>query len=239
MRPHTSRTDRRTLAFSAYNLIGYGASSAGALLAGLPRYIGYPPLFLGYLVSGLLGAFLYFSLSDRVESDPRSAARSSVLSSSGRRTVFKLSSLFAVDSFGGGFIGQSILSYYFYLRFGLDLATLGIIFFAAQVVTASSFLVSDTPGPRGVSQVGIRFSDLQSVSERTAPGGKRIARTMIPVADLGCASLTSVARLGSSGRGFLPGCPRRLVWTRLPGFGPGDWGSNPHAGAFPLAASLA
>src|SRR5437879_6260566 len=143
MLPQTSRSDRRTLAFSAYNLIGYGASSAGALLAGLPRYIGYPPLFLGYLVSGLLGAFLYFSLSDRVESDPRSAARSSVLSSSGRRTVFKLSSLFAVDSFGGGFIGQSILSYYFYLRFGLDLATLGIIFFAAQLVTALSFLLAE------------------------------------------------------------------------------------------------
>src|SRR5438132_12692491 len=85
MLPQTSRSDRRTLALSAYNLIGHGASSAGALLAGLPRYIGYPPLFLGYLVSGLLGAFLYFSLSDRVESDPRSAARSSVLSSSGRR----------------------------------------------------------------------------------------------------------------------------------------------------------
>src|SRR5205823_5732272 len=83
----------------------------------------------------------------------------------------------------------------------------------------------------GVSQVGIRFSDLQSVSERTAPGGKRITQTMNLVADFGCASLTTVARLGSSGRGFLPGCPRRLVWTRLPGFGPGDWGSNPHAGA--------
>src|SRR5437879_8909776 len=70
MLPQTARGDRRTLAFSAYNLIGYGASSVGALLAGLPRYIGYPPLFLGYLVSGLLGAFLYFSLSDRVEPDP-------------------------------------------------------------------------------------------------------------------------------------------------------------------------
>src|SRR5207244_6587701 len=80
---------------------------------------------------------------------------------------------------------------------------------------SGKFLDWDTPGPRGVSQVGIRVSDLQSVSERTAPGGKRIARTMIRVADLGCASLTSVARLGSSGRGFLPGCPRRLVWTRL------------------------
>src|SRR5207247_1126351 len=36
--PQTAGADRRTLAFSLYNLVGYGASSAGALLAGLPRY---------------------------------------------------------------------------------------------------------------------------------------------------------------------------------------------------------
>src|SRR5713226_8725408 len=141
--PQTSRTDRRTMAFSAYNLIGYGASSVGALLAGLPRYVGYSPLFLGYMLSGLLGAILYGSLSKGVEADPSRGRRKSVLSASGRRTVFKLSALFAVDSFGGGFIGQSILSYYFYLRFGLDLSTLGIIFFATQLVTALSFLVAE------------------------------------------------------------------------------------------------
>jgi MFS family permease len=140
--PQTSRADRRTLAFSAYNLIGYGASSVGALLAGLPKDVGYSPLFLGYMISGLLGAVLYASLSKGVEPDP-SRARKSVLSVPGRRTVLKLSALFAVDSFGGGFIGQSILSYYFYLRFGLNLPTLGIIFFAAQLVTALSFLVSE------------------------------------------------------------------------------------------------
>ncbi len=49
--PRTARADRRTLAFSLYNLVGYGASSAGALLAGLPRYAGYPPLFLAYVIS--------------------------------------------------------------------------------------------------------------------------------------------------------------------------------------------
>src|SRR5712692_5034783 len=92
--PQTSRTDRRTLAFSAYNLIGYGASSVGALLAGLPRYVGYSPLFLGYMLSGLLGAILYGSLSKGVEADPSRGRRTSVLSASGRRTVFKLSALF-------------------------------------------------------------------------------------------------------------------------------------------------
>jgi MFS family permease len=141
--PQTSRTERRTLAFSAYNLIGYGASSVGALLVGLPKYVGYPPLFLGYMVSGLLGAVIYASLSKGVEPDPSRGGRRSVLSASGRRTVFKLSALFAVDSFGGGFIGQSILSYYFYIRFNLDLGTLAIIFFATQIVTALSFLVSE------------------------------------------------------------------------------------------------
>jgi MFS family permease len=142
MIPQTTRTDRRTLAFSAYNMIGYGASSAGALLAGLQNYVGYTPLFLVYLLSGLIGAVLYASLSRQVEPSPN-RPRTSVISAAGRRTVFKLSSLFAIDSFGGGFIGQSILSYYFYLRFGLDLATLGLIFFVAQLVTALSFLVSE------------------------------------------------------------------------------------------------
>ena len=48
-----------------------------------------------------------------------------------------------MDAFGGGFIGQSILSYYFYTRFALDLSTLGEIFFATQIVTALSFLLSE------------------------------------------------------------------------------------------------
>ena len=140
--PRTARADHRTLAFSVYNLVGYGASSAGALLAGLPRYVGYAPLFLAYLISGLVGAVIYWFLSGAVE--PESGpARRSTLSPRGRPIVAKLSALFAVDAFGGGFIGQSILSYYFYLRFGLDLATLGTIFFATQLVTALSFLVSE------------------------------------------------------------------------------------------------
>jgi len=140
--PRTARADHRTLAFSVYNLVGYGASSAGALLAGLPRYVGYAPLFLAYMVSGLVGAVLYSSLSGAVE--PESGpARRSALSPRGRPIVARLSALFAVDAFGGGFIGQSILSYYFYLRFGLDLATLGTIFFLTQLVTALSFLLSE------------------------------------------------------------------------------------------------
>src|SRR5947199_4341538 len=74
--PRTARPDRRTLTFSVYNLVGYGASAAGALLAGLPNAIGYSLLFLGYMSSGLLGAALYSNLSSLFEPHPGAARRS-------------------------------------------------------------------------------------------------------------------------------------------------------------------
>jgi len=142
MLPETCRPNRRTLAFSIYNLVGYGSSAAGAALAALPPHIGFQPLFLGYMASGFLGALLYSRLSSTIEPKRRATTRA-VLSPAARPVVARLSALFAVDAFGGGFIGQSILAYYFQLRFGLDLASLGAIFAATQVVTAISFLLAE------------------------------------------------------------------------------------------------
>ncbi|HII39912.1 MAG TPA: MFS transporter, partial [Thermoplasmata archaeon] len=124
MLPRTCSTDRRTFAFSIYNFVGYGASAIGAGLAGLasvPSPEQLRPFFLGYLASGLLGAFLYTRLSKQVETEgaPRTRA---VLSPKSRPIVYRLSALFALDSFGGGFIGGNILSLYFADRFGLRLA---------------------------------------------------------------------------------------------------------------------
>ena len=147
--PRTCGSSRRTFAFSIYNLVGYGASSVGALIAGVPQYlgsglVGYRVLFLAYMATGLLGAFLYFSVSKKVEvGQVTEGVKSRALSRKARPIVFKLSALFSIDAFGGGFIGQSILSYYFYTRFALDLSTLGEIFFATQIVTALSFLLSE------------------------------------------------------------------------------------------------
>lgn len=142
MLPETCRANRRTLAFSIYNLVGYGSSAVGASLAGLPQSIGFRPLFSAYMATGFVGAVLYSRLTSTIE--PKTiAGRRSALSSKARPVVFKLSALFAVDAFGGGFIGQSILAYYFHLRFDLDLASLGAIFAATQVVTAISFLLAE------------------------------------------------------------------------------------------------
>ena len=59
-----------------------------------------------------------------------------------RDVVLKLSALFALDSFGGGFVIQSFAAYWFYLRFGVDPATLGAIFFWANILAGISALLA-------------------------------------------------------------------------------------------------
>jgi MFS family permease len=146
--PGTSDGARRTLGFSVYNLVGYVASSLGALLVGLPQYIGsgvtaYRPLFIAYFASGLMGSYLYSRLSPSVERGKAKSSRTTVLSEASKPIVRKLSTLFALDSFGGGFIGVGILSYYFYQRYSLQLGALGFLFAGTQIITAVSFLVAE------------------------------------------------------------------------------------------------
>jgi sugar phosphate permease len=59
-----------------------------------------------------------------------------------RGIVLKLSALFSLDAFAGGFIMQSIMAYWFYLRFHVEPATLGAIFFGANIFAALSYLAA-------------------------------------------------------------------------------------------------
>lgn len=146
--PKTCDPKHRTLAFSWYNLVGYASSSVGALIAGLPQYLGsgpeaYRPLFAAYLLSGVVGSILYARLSKTIEVEKTVSVKRPILSEKSKPIVKKLSALFAVDSFGGGFIGTSIMSYYFYKRFALQYTSLGLIFSATAIVTAISFLAAE------------------------------------------------------------------------------------------------
>jgi predicted MFS family arabinose efflux permease len=58
------------------------------------------------------------------------------------RVVLRLSALFALDSFGGGFVVQSFAAYWFYARYGVDPRALGTLFFAANVFAGLSALVA-------------------------------------------------------------------------------------------------
>jgi MFS family permease len=145
-------TKKRNTMFALYNMAGTFAMAAGILLAGLPSTLqqqyeisqvdAIKPLFLLYSSFGIILVGIYFSLSSRIELSSVDTAKplSRALSPKSKAIVGKLSGLFAVDSFAGGFVIQSIVSFWFFSKFGLELTTLSYIFSVAGVLTAFSFL---------------------------------------------------------------------------------------------------
>src|SRR5712692_6240548 len=149
----------RTEVFAWYTMAGSVATALGALFAGtLTHVLGrttmtpvgtYRLVVVLYAVVGLLLAGLFMRLSSAAEvhsSEEASALPTTMKSFFGvgrsHRVVIKLSSLFALDSFGGGFVVQSFAAYWFYLRFGVNPATLGIIFFWANIFAGISALLA-------------------------------------------------------------------------------------------------
>jgi predicted MFS family arabinose efflux permease len=56
--------------------------------------------------------------------------------------VARLAGLFSLDAFAGGFVVQSLVAYWFHLRFGVSPAALGGIFFGANLLAGFSALVA-------------------------------------------------------------------------------------------------
>ncbi|HZW57662.1 MAG TPA: MFS transporter [Nitrososphaerales archaeon] len=131
--------------FGYYNLIGYAASSLGALTASLPSYFKdslsvFHLLFLAYGLVGLLLVVLYQAVGSSLESAAKKKAGLSEISERGKHNIRRLSALNFMDAFGGGFVSQSILSYWFYYVYHVTLADLGVIFLVASVLTGVSTL---------------------------------------------------------------------------------------------------
>ena len=145
-------TDRnRTAVFAWYSLIGSVATALGALAGGwISRYLqvtsmaplgSYRTIVILYGVLGLTLAALFSRLSRAAETT--SPAQRNILGlGRSRDVVVKLSALFALDSFGGGFVIQSFAAYWFYLRFGVNPGTLGAIFFWANIFAGISALLA-------------------------------------------------------------------------------------------------
>lgn len=146
----------RTAVFAWYTLIGAIATALGSLFAGLltqrlNRTALTPvdserAIILLYAALGLLLALLFSCLSPdaevRRDDGRRNNAKSLLGIGSSQGVVLKLSGLFALDAFGGGFVVQSFAAYWFYLRFGVNPSTLGGIFFGANVLAGISALVA-------------------------------------------------------------------------------------------------
>lgn len=146
--PSVAPEGGRTRAIAIYNVAQDAGHALGALLAGAPALLaartGLSPVTthragIGlYAVLLLATAILYLRLSPEVESG-RSAGPIR-LSDASRRALTRLSLLFGIDSFAGGFLTTALLSYFFFERFGASEGTIAVLFAAARVANAASHL---------------------------------------------------------------------------------------------------
>ena len=112
---------------------------------GLVGAAAFRPVLLAYAGIGLalVGGFVWLSSGVEATRDESRPAPKVVLGlHESRRTVFKLSLLFALDALGGGFVIQSLIAYWFYLTYRLDPAMLGTIFLFANLLAGVSALAA-------------------------------------------------------------------------------------------------
>jgi MFS family permease len=139
---------RRTWALSWYHAVLDAGHALGALAAGLPvllaRWRGidaarsYPAVFLGFAALNLVAAVAALLLSRAVEIDrPPTLAQ---VSPAAKRLVLRLAALFSLDAFGGGFLTDALVAYWFFRRFGVGEESLGMLFFAVHLLNAGSHL---------------------------------------------------------------------------------------------------
>lgn len=143
----------RTKVFAWYNLAGSFSTAIGALTggwlaqllqaSGWSAFDSYRYILTGYAVGGFLIAALFLQISPAIEVKNETNHAKKVLGlHQSRKVVFKLSSFFALDAFAGGLIVQSMIAYWFHVKFGVDSGILGSIFFGANILAGISSLLA-------------------------------------------------------------------------------------------------
>jgi predicted MFS family arabinose efflux permease len=148
--------DRRTHVFARYQVAGAMATALGALAAGAVVQVAagrvaapddaYRAVIVLYSLVGVVLAVLFARVSPGVEVpaadvvDPTVRSRLGLHRSQG--VVLRLSALFALDAFAGGFVMQSFIAFWFNERFGVDPVLLGAILFGANILAAVSALAA-------------------------------------------------------------------------------------------------
>jgi predicted MFS family arabinose efflux permease len=147
MLPHTVPESAATRIFGTYNTIATLAGSLGALAAGgpalagdvLPALAGSQRWLLAYPLAAALALPLAGRLSPRVEAGAGLERGSARPLAQSRAIVRRLAALFALDSFGGGFVVQAFVAFWFSRRFDASPELLGAVFFAVGILQALSF----------------------------------------------------------------------------------------------------
>jgi MFS family permease len=139
----------RTALFARYTLAGSLFGAFGALASGLPeiaaRRFGlivvdaFRAGFVVYTVLALIIALIYARLE---HGSKPAAANGNIPLRRSRGIVARLTVLFALDAFGGGFVIDSLVILWLFLRFDLSLQVVGAVFFGTRMLAALSQLVS-------------------------------------------------------------------------------------------------
>lgn len=150
--PQTSSDKKRNYAFALFSTIGTFAMAAGTLTAKVPDFLrveygfalvnSFQPLFILYALIGLTTMGIYASLSKNAEVQTAIPVRKIALSKETKSIVKKLSVLFGMDSFAGGFVIQSWVAFWFFAKFAVPENEVANIFFIAGILTAVSYIVA-------------------------------------------------------------------------------------------------
>jgi MFS family permease len=142
--------DRRTSVFAWYNLTGSFSTALGALAGGwivqgllgtgMGPIASYRVLIYAYAAIGMVLALLFACVSGSIEVPRSSPAVGRFGLHKSRNVVLRLAALFSLDAFAGGFVIQSIVAYWFHVRYGVSPGILGSIFFVANVLAGFSAL---------------------------------------------------------------------------------------------------
>jgi MFS family permease len=147
--------ERRTQTFAWYNLSGSFATAVGALTggwlaqflqgSGMAAFESYRAVLMGYAMGGVVLAFLFLFLTAAIEVPKetlQAAAKRTLGLHRSKSVVLRLSSLFAMDAFAGGLVIQSMVAYWFHVKFGIEAGVIGSIFFGANVLAGISALLA-------------------------------------------------------------------------------------------------
>ncbi len=171
--------------FAFYNVAGALGGALGALASGLPTlfaaHFGWNPIaaqrsgFVAYAILGVIAASIYASLSPAVEAPPTIVKRAPLAKS--RATVMRLSALFSLDAFGGGFAIQSLLALWLFRRFNMSIQAAGTFFFVAGLLGSFSQFVS--------SRIAARFGRINTMVYTHLPANAfLILAALMPTAPL-------------------------------------------------------
>ena len=198
----------RIRVFGRYNAIAYLAGAVGALAAGGPAFFrdawhGAPDdqrWLLLFPLGALVCLILALGLSRSVEATGATRVKRPLERS--RSNVLKLSSLFALDAFAGGFVVMTFIVFWFERTFGASAQLMSIVVFAGGLLQAGSSIVA--------ARIGGRFGLLNTMVFSHLPSNVLLALVpFMPTLGAGDRGAARSVRAVADGRAHAPGLHRR------------------------------